>query len=241
MLLRGRWRRARCRGCRSSGFVSPNPSQNSATRVAAFQQGFANAGFTEGKNVVVEYHWGDGQYSRLQSLIADMVRRPVAAIVAISTDAALVAQTATSTIPIVFSSGADPVKIGLVASFNRPGGNVTGVSFLVDVLVAKQFEVVHEVVPHASRVGLLVNPGNSNTDQHVRDVQTAANTFGKSLIVNKVSSSDEFDAAFADFSQRRIDSLLITSDPFFNGQSAKLVAPAIATQCRWFPRFATSR
>jgi putative ABC transport system substrate-binding protein len=205
-------------------FVSPGSSQNSATRVAAFKQGLASAGYTEGRNVVIEYHWGEGQYSRLQKLIVDLVRRPVAVIVAISTDTALAAKAATSTIPIIFSSGTDPVKIGLVASYNRPGGNVTGVSFLVDVLVAKQFEVVHELVPNASRVGLLVNPGNSNTEQHIRDVQTAAKALGKSLIVNKVSSPAEFDATFTDFSQRRIGSLLITSDPIFNGQPAKLVA-----------------
>ncbi len=205
------------------GFVSPSSAQASATRVAAFHKGLASTGYVEGRNVVVEYYWGEGQYSRLQSLIGDLVRRPVATIVTISTDAALTAKAATSTIPIVFSSGADPVKIALVASYNRPGSNVTGVSFLVDVLVTKQFEVMHELVPNASRIGLLVNPGNSNTEQHIRDVQTAAETLGKSVVVNKVSSPSQFDAAFADFSQRRIGSLLITSDPFLNGQSAKLV------------------
>jgi putative ABC transport system substrate-binding protein len=204
------------------GFVSPSSAQASATRVAAFRKGLASTGYNEGKNAVVEYCWGEGQYSRLQTLIADLIRRPVATIVAISTDAALAAKAATSTIPVVFSTGADPVKIGLVASYNRPGGNVTGVSFLVDVLVSKQFEVAHELVPHASRIGLLVNAGNSNTEQHIRDVQTGAEALGKSVIVNKVSSPNEFDAAFVDFSQRRVGSLLITSDPIFNGQSAKL-------------------
>ena len=157
------------------GYLSPGSPESDAFRVTAFRQGLNEIGYAEGRNVVVEFRWAEGQYSRLPGLAADLVGRSVAVIAAGPLAATLAAKAATSTIPIVFANGNDPVKLGLVDSLSRPGGNVTGVSFLVNVLAAKQLELLHEMAPNAVVLGYLVNPSNPNVEIDTREVETAAN------------------------------------------------------------------
>src|SRR5438132_6701954 len=156
------------------GFLGTGSPESDAFRVTALRQGLRETGYVEGRNVTIELRWAGGQYDRLPGLAADLVGRRTAVIVAGPLPATLAAKAATSTIPIVFANGNDPVKFGLVASLNRPGGNVTGVSFLVNVLAAKQLELLHETVPKAAVMGFLVNPNNPNAENDSREVQTAA-------------------------------------------------------------------
>ena len=163
------------------GFLGSESPLSFANRIAAFRHGVAEAGYVEGQNVAIEYRWGEGHYDRLPVLAADLVRRQVA-VIAGDTVSALAAKTATSTIPIVFITIDDPVRLGLVASINRPGGNATGMSLLSSVLVAKQFELLHELVPHASVIGFLVYAHIPNAEPDTRDAQTAAHTLGRKLV-----------------------------------------------------------
>src|SRR6516225_9523094 len=165
------------------GFLGSESPLSFANRIAAFRHGVAEAGYVEGQNVAIEYRWGEGHYDRLPVLAADLVRRQVA-VIAGDTVSALAAKTATSTIPIVFITVDDPVRLGLVASLNRPGGNATGMSLLSSMLVAKQFELLHELVPHA--FGYLVYTHIPSAEPDTRDVQTAAHTLGRKLVVVKV-------------------------------------------------------
>ena len=163
------------------GFLGSESPLSFANRIAAFRHGVAEAGYVEGQNVAIEYRWGEGHYDRLPVLAADLVRRQVA-VIAGDTVSALAAKTATSTIPIVFITIDDPVRLGLVASINRPGGNATGMSLLSSVLVAKQFELLHELVPNASVFGFLVHAHLPNVEPDTRDAQTAAHTLGRKLV-----------------------------------------------------------
>src|SRR5215471_8875271 len=191
-----------------------SPSASSGPFMGAFRQGLREAGYVEGQNLAIEYRWAEGNYDRLPALAADLVDRKVDLIMANSPPSALAAKSATSTIPIVFRSGADPVGDGLVASLGRPGGNLTGVSFAVDELTAKRLELLSELVPRARVIALLVNPNNGVAERVIRDMQEAARTKGLQLHVLKASSESEIDTAFASVVQLHVDALVVGADPF---------------------------
>jgi ABC-type uncharacterized transport system substrate-binding protein len=196
-------------------------------QLGAIRQGLREAGFSEGRNVAIEYRWAHGRYDRLPGLAADLARRNVAVIVAIEgTASALAAKAATSTIPIVFSSGGDAVKLGLVASLNRPGANVTGVSFLVNALGAKRLELLRTLVPTATVIGFLVNPDNPNAEPEVRDMREAAHTLGQQIHILNANSEQDIDADLADFVHKRIDALITAADAFFLSRRDQLTALA---------------
>jgi putative tryptophan/tyrosine transport system substrate-binding protein len=195
--------------------------------LAAFHQGLKEAGYVEGQNVSIEYRWADGHYDRLPALAVDLVRRRVDLIVATGGDpSALAAKAATTTTPIVFNVAEDPVKDGLVASLNRPGGNMTGVSIPTAALEAKRLELLHELIPNAAVIAVLVNPNFSEADSQLKIVQAAANKLGQQIRVLNVSSEREIDSAFAELIQHHVDALLVVSDPFFFAVREKLVALA---------------
>jgi putative ABC transport system substrate-binding protein len=207
------------------GFLSSGSHNAYANFVSAFRQGLSEGGYIEGRNIKIEYRWAEVQPHRLPALAAELVRLPVAVIAGVnSTAAALAAKAETSTIPIVFGIGADPAKFGLVSSINRPGGNLTGVSFLANQLLAKRFELLHELVSAASVIALLVNPSDPNAESDTREVQTAASALGRKLLVVKATSANDFDAAFTVFVQQSVGALFIDIDPLFTTQREGLVA-----------------
>jgi len=190
----------------------------------AFQQGLKDAGYIEGDNVTVVYRWGENQMDRLPKLAADLVSRRVAVIVAVSAASALAAQTATTTIPITFAVAEDPVRLGLVTSLARPGANLTGINFLSAELGGKRLELLHELVPAARRVALLVNPANTTrAESAMRDVELAARALGLQLQVVNASTSREIDAAFAG---DRPDALFVANDPFFTSRRVQMISLA---------------
>ena len=201
---------------------SPGPSPF----MAAFRQGLSEAGYVEGQNVAIEYRWAESNYDRLPALAADLVGRKVDLIMASSPPAALAAKSATSTIPIVFRGGADPVGDGLVASLARPRGNLTGVGFGGGELTAKRLELLSELVPRARVIALLVNPNVSNAEGIIRDVQEAARTKGLQLHVLKAGSESEIDTAFASLVQLHAGALVVSADPFLSNRREQLVALA---------------
>jgi putative ABC transport system substrate-binding protein len=203
-----------------------SPSASSGPLMGAFRQGLSEAGYIEGQNVAIEYRWAEGHYDQLPALAADLVGRKVDLIMANSPPSALAAKSATSTIPIVFRSGADPVEDGLVASLARPGGNLTGVSFVADELTAKRLELLSELVPRARVIALLMNPKNATAERVIRDMQEAARTKGLQLYVLKASSESEIDSAFASLVQLHVDALVVGGDPFLSGRREQLVALA---------------
>jgi putative ABC transport system substrate-binding protein len=207
------------------GFLqSGSPGATAHTR-AAFHSGLREGGYIEGQNVGIVYRYADSQYDRLPALAADLIRNHVAAIFAGGPPAALAAKAASSTIPIVFTS-ADPVKDGLVASFNRPGGNLTGVAFFVLLLVAKRLELLRELVPNASTIGILVNPNFPGTAAEVADGQAAARAGGIEVQIIHASNDDELEATFADMGKRRIGALVVSGDFFFDSRRDQLAALA---------------
>jgi putative ABC transport system substrate-binding protein len=198
------------------GFLHPE-SPALAEYADAFRQGLGQQGFRDGENVAVEHRWAQDHLDRLPALAAEFVRRRVAVIVtARATAAVLAAKAATSTIPIVFAVGADPVKAGLVASLNRPGGNVTGVSFLANSLVAKQLQLLREVVPAATMIGLLINPENPNAQSDTNDVAAAARLLGQQIQIAHASTERDFHLAFASLAQIRAAALLVLPDALFS-------------------------
>jgi putative tryptophan/tyrosine transport system substrate-binding protein len=206
------------------GFLNSASPDNYEPMVDAFRQGLKETGYVEGQNVAIEYRWAGGQYDRLPAMAADLVRRQVAVIVA-NTPGNLAAKAATTTIPIVFTTAGDPVQIGLVASLNRPGGNVTGVTNLSVELGPKWLELLDELVPTATIIALLVNPTSPNlTESTTKDLQAAARTLGLKLHVLHASSERDFDKVFATLVRLRVGGLVIGSDPFFNSRSEQLAA-----------------
>jgi len=210
------------------GFVRDGSADASAAFAAAFRKGLSETGYVEGQNVTVEYHWLEGQYDRLPALMADLVRRRVAVIASVGNLPARAAKAATATIPIVFGVGEDPVRLGLVTSLARSGGNATGINFFVQEVTAKRLRLLHELVPKAVRVAVLVNPGNvSVAESTVREVQQAAPTIGLQIQILNASTIGEIDAAFATLARERPDALFVAADAFFTnrrGQLATLTA-----------------
>ena len=211
------------------GFLGTISPDRWASRLHAFRQGLSETGCVEGRNVGIEYRWAEGQFDRLPALAADLVRRQVSVIAAPeSTPAAFATKAATTTIPIVFSVGVDPVAVGLVASLNRPGGNLTGVTNLNAEILPKRLELMHELVPTATTIALLVNPSNPLVaETESRDAQTAARTLGLQLHVLHASTDRDFDTVFASLAQMRAVALVINTDVFFNSRSEQLAALAL--------------
>jgi putative ABC transport system substrate-binding protein len=207
------------------GFLRSTSPADSTNFVTAFGQGLKEAGFVEGQNVVIEYRWAEGQNERLPALVADLIRRKVSVIVGAGV-AMLAANAATTTVPIVFASGGDPVQDGLVASLNRPGGNVTGVVFTSSELGAKRLELLRQLVPKATTIAVLVNPHLPNTQRERSEVQAAAQAIGQQLLILDVSSDPEIETAFATFVQRGAGALLVGSGPFLFSNSERVVALA---------------
>jgi len=210
------------------GFVNGGLPDASTGWVAAFREGLGEAGYVEGQNVTVGYHWMDGQYDRLPALMADLVRRRVAVIATPGyPPAAIAAKAATATIPIVFGVGDDPVKLGLVASLARPGGNATGINVFSSEVIAKRLGLVHELLPKVTRIAVLVNPGNAvTTETTLRSVQDAARTIGLQIQVLNATTSGEIDAAFTTLVRERSDALFVSPNGFFNGQRLQIVTLA---------------
>jgi putative ABC transport system substrate-binding protein len=207
------------------GFLNQGLANSSAYLTTAFHKGLNQIGYVEGQNVVIEYRWAEGQYDRLPKLAADLVSRKVAVIAAAFLPAALAAKAVTSTIPICFVTGADPVKQGLVVSLNRPAGNVTGIATVMGLVGAKRLGLLHEVVLAASTFAVLVNPNNPLTSEDFsRDVQAAAGTLGLQLHVLHASTEHEIDRAFATFVQRRVGALTVVPDAFFDSRRDQIVA-----------------
>ena len=211
------------------GYLSTGSPQsdNIPGRLTAFRRGLHEIGYVEGQNVVIEYRWAQGQYDRLPALAADLVHRRVSVIMAGGIPTALAAKAATATIPIVFNLGADPVQIGLVASLSRPGGNITGVSLLTAELVAKRLDLLHELLPTAAVVALLVNPTNPvGTEAETRILQDAARSLGLQPHVLRASTASEIDEAFSTLAEVGARALVVGADTFFTSQRAQIVALA---------------
>jgi putative ABC transport system substrate-binding protein len=208
------------------GFLHGASPDGYAPMVTAFHQGLKEAGYVEGHNVAIEYRWAEGHNDRLPALAADLVRRQVAGIVTGGTPSAFAAKAATSTIPIVFSVGIDPVRAGLVASLNRPGGNVTGVAVLTVELAAKRVQLLHELLPTASVIAVLFNPTSPLTEPETSVVQDAARSLGLELHVLNASTESEIDKAFRTLVELRADALIVSVDPFLTNHRAQIVALA---------------
>jgi putative tryptophan/tyrosine transport system substrate-binding protein len=206
------------------GFLSAGSLDTDAFRVAAVRQGLKETGYVEGRNVAFEYRWAEGHNERLPALAAELVGREVAVIVAIGGNiSAVAAKSITATIPIIFEVGADPIKLGLVTGLNRPDGNMTGVNFLINALVAKQFEVLHETVPKSELIGFLVNPTNANAETDTENVRAAAKSVGQQVTIVQARSDSELEAAFATLVQQRAGGLVVSGDAFFFSRRDKLV------------------
>jgi putative ABC transport system substrate-binding protein len=210
------------------GWLNARSPDDTVRLVAAFHRGLGEGGFVEGQNVMIEYRWAIGQYDRLPAMAAELVRRPVTVLVSAGGEpAALAAKAATSTIPIVFVIGGDPVKQGLVASLNRPGGNATGTSVLTSTLESKRLGLLRELVPPAATIGILLNPNYSQSESQLRDVQEAARAINLQIHVLRASTDREIDAAFETVAQQHIPALSVAADPFFDTRRDKLVALAV--------------
>jgi len=209
--------RAQRRALPVVGFISGGSADAGVRAVAAFRNGLTETGYLEGQNVTVEYHWLEGQYDRLPALVADLVRRPVAVIATLGNrPAALAAKAATATIPIIFGIGQDPVKLGLVASFARPGGNATGINMFSQEVVAKGLRLLHDLVPEAVRVAVLVNPANAlSAENTLWDMHEAAPSIGLQIQILNAATVGEIDAAFATLARERFDALFVAPDAFF--------------------------
>lgn len=207
------------------GFLDPRSPDALTERLRGFRQGLKEAGYVEGENTTIVYHWGENQFDRLPAMAADLIRRPVSVIVASGgPGVALRVKAATTSIPVVFLAAEDPVRLGLVAGLARPGGNLTGVNFFSSELVAKRLELLRELVPKAIRVAVLVNPANvQNTESTLRDIEPAARAMGLQIQALNARDSLEIDAAFAAFAQERPDALFVSGDSFLDSRRVQLV------------------
>lgn len=209
------------------GLLCSGTPETDRARVTAALQGLNEAGYAEGRNLTIEYRWAEGQYGRLSPLAGDLVRQQVSLILAIgTTPAAVAAKSVTTTVPVVFIVGSDPVKMGLVSSLNRPEGNLTGVSFLNRTIVAKQFEILREAVPGPALSGFLVNPAGPFAGSDTADVQRAADQLGQKLSVLEAATENDIELAFATMAQQRIGSLLVAGDLFYYTQRNQIVSLA---------------
>jgi putative tryptophan/tyrosine transport system substrate-binding protein len=208
------------------GFLHLDSPDSQAPALAAMRQGLSETGYVEGRNLAIEYRWGEGHADRLPALAADLVRRHVAVIVTGATLASLAAKAATQTIPIVFALGSDPVEFGLVASLSRPGGNLTGMTSLANSLVPKRLGLLIDLVPKAAKVGMLVDPSNPNAASDTRQAESATAALGRKLIVVQAGTESAIEMAFAAFAQQRVDALFVDIAPFFTRQRDQLVALA---------------
>jgi putative ABC transport system substrate-binding protein len=206
------------------GFLSGRSPAESAELVKAFHRGLAETGHIEGRNVVIEFRWADGRYDRLPALATQLVARQVAVIAALGGGVAgLAAKSATSSIPIVFASGGDAVKIGLVASLNRPGGNVTGVNLIFGALGAKRLELLRALIPAAAAIAMLVNPNYPSAPTEVQDVETAGRNLGLKIGIFNARTESEIEPAFASLGEQKVGGLLVADDPFLQSQRDRLV------------------
>jgi putative ABC transport system substrate-binding protein len=209
------------------GIVHSGVANAFTKQIAALRQGLKDGGYVEGQNVAIEYRWANSRADVLPKLVDDLIRRQVAVIVTLGGNGpALAAKAATKAVPIVFVTGADPVRAGLVASLNRPGGNVTGISFLVEQLGSKMLGLLHELVPNARTFGLLVNPNNPNAPRQIADTQAAAQTLGVQLHIVNAARPADFDKAFVTLAERRVGGLVLGADPLFAGVAARIIALA---------------
>ena len=208
------------------GFLNGASPVGYAPFAAAFREGLKEAGYVDGQNAAIEYRWANGRYDRLPALAADLIQRKVAVIAATSSPAAQAAKTATSTVPIVFTTGDDPIKLGLVASLNRPGGNVTGVSSLLVEIGSKQLGLLREVAPGTTAIAVLINPNFPGTERQLRDVDAAARVLGLQLIVLTASTERDMETGFATMAQKGGVALLVGVDPFFLERRDHIVALA---------------
>jgi putative ABC transport system substrate-binding protein len=209
------------------GFLSSRSAGDSTIEVAAFQRGLSEAGYTDGRNVAIEYRWANGRNDRLPSLAAHLVARRVAVIAALGGPATgLAVKAATSTIPFVFATGIDPVKLGLVSSINRPGGNATGVNNLMTAVEAKRLGLLHELVPSAALIAAMVNPNSPEAQDQMRDVEGASRSIGVRVQVLRARTAVEIDAAFSELARNAMQALLVCGDPFFNNQRERIVTLA---------------
>jgi len=209
------------------GFLNPGLPEPSSFLVVAFREGMEKEGYVEGQNVTIEYRWASGHYDELQTLASDLVRRHVVAIAATGGSiSAQAAKAATANIPIVFNVGEDPIKLGLVASFNRPGGNITGVNTLSPALESKRLGLLRELVPQAAIVAVLLNPSNPDADLQRRDIQAAASAIGQDLRTFDVGNESDIETAFAALVRQRADALLVGSDVFLTNRREQIVALA---------------
>ena len=224
------------------GYLGGETPERFATRLSAFRQGLSATGFDEGRNVAIEYRWADGQIDRLPALAADLVQRKVSVIATPGSGvAALAVKAATTSIPIVFETGLDPIAVGLVASLTRPEGNVTGITSLNVAVTPKGLELLHELVPKAKSFALLVNPANPvNTSINLKNLEEPARTRGLQLHVLNVSSEGDFDAAFAKLVQLQADGLVVAADIIFNARAQRLPLWPPSTQSRQSTRCASS-
>ena len=208
------------------GYFSSQSQEYDGPRLAALRRSLSEAGYAEGTNVAIEYRWTEGNYDRLAAQAAEFVRRRAAVIFAGSLPAALAAKAATATIPIVFVMGADPVKLGVVASLNQPGGNVTGVTQFYGALGGKRLELIRELVPTGAIVAVLTNPRNPNSEDHLSDVRAAAHAMGQRILVFPVSAESEIEPTFAGLRSQGANAVLVADDPFFSTRRDQIVAQA---------------
>src|SRR5215470_17142985 len=208
------------------GYLSSQSQEYDGPRLEALRRSLSEAGYVEGANVAIEYRWAEGDYDRLAAQAAEFARRRAAVIFAGSLPAALAAKSATTTIPIVFVIGADPVKLGVVASLNQPGGNATGVTQFYGALGGKRLELIRELVPQASIIAVLTNPRNPNSEDHLADVRAAAQAMGQRLLVFPVSAESEIEPAFAGLLRQGANAVLVADDPFFSTRREQILAQA---------------
>jgi putative ABC transport system substrate-binding protein len=218
--------RAQQRSVPVIGFLGGSSPTERASLLVAFQQGLAQSGYVEGQNIAIEYRWAEGQYHRLPALGMELARRPIAVLVAFDGPSPLAAKSTTTSIPIVFNTGIDPVAIGLVVSLSHPGGNLTGVNMIAGPLPAKQFGLLHEVVPGGTTIALLINPNNANAERDKATVQEAARAVGRQIIVVRASTENDLETVFATLVRERAGALMVNSDVFFTSRHEQIVALA---------------